>query len=430
MQISSQSLPPTIPIYSHSPPDYGALIERDRVHSSVYTSAQVFDEEMKKLFYGGWVFVGHESEIPNPNDYLTRMLGREPVIMVRARDGAINVLANRCTHRGNLLCPREKGTARAFTCDYHGWTFNHAGELAGVPYRGGEAKDRACLSLQKPALVDQCGGFVFASFNPDAGPLSEHLGNAQHLIERSVSLSPTGRILLNAGWVKQHFQANWKMLPENSTDGYHAPFTHASFLRTFAPNSQYEMLAQGEDQRRSKAVDWGRGHVALEHAPSYDRPLQWLGTTEEKVPDYVADMKAAYGEEAAIKKLMEGPVHASIFPNLFLGEMNVAIFQPISVNECVLWHTPLLLDGVAQQINTRIIRQSQAAMGPSSFLLADDSIISERQQTALDGRGGWLDLSRGLGREETHDDGAIWGHISDETTNRGFWSRYLEAMQS
>ncbi len=150
----------------------------------------------------------------------------------------------------------------------------------------------------------------------------------------------------------------------------------------------------------------------------------------EKVPDYVADMKAAYGEEAAIKKLMEGPVHASIFPNLFLGEMNVAIFQPISVNECVLWHTPLLLDGVAQQINTRIIRQSQAAMGPSSFLLADDSIISERQQTALDGRGGWLDLSRGLGREETHDDGAIWGHISDETTNRGFWSRYLEAMQS
>lgn len=416
------------PIYPDEPPSYSLLVHRDRVHSSVYTSPAVFADEMNKLFHGGWVFVGHESEIPLPNDYLTRMLGLEPIIMVRDREGGISVLANRCSHRGNLLCPHESGNARAFTCDYHGWTFSHGGDLIGVPLRGGEEKDRACLGLQKPR-VEEFLGFVFATFNPDSGPLSEHLGAAADLIGRSVSLSPTKRLRLDAGWIKQHFQANWKMLPENATDGYHAPFTHASFLRTFAPNSQYEMLAQGEDKRRSEAIDWGRGHVALEHGPAYEEPLKWLGTTQEKAADYVAAMSEAYGEPEAARRMTQGPSHATVFPNLFLGEMNIGIFQPISVNECVLWHTPMLLDGVPPEINTRIIRQSQAAMGPASFLLADDSIISERQQVALDGRGGWLDLSRGLKREKSRGE-AIVGHISDETTNRGFWSHYLKAMQA
>ena len=409
--------------------NYQELIERERVHSSLYTSAAIFDDEMDRLFYRGWVFVGHESEIPNANDYLTRMVGREPVIMVRDKDGAVSVLSNRCSHRGNLLCPRQSGNARTFVCDYHGWTFNHSGELVSVPYKGGEAVDRSCVSLQKPARIEQCGGFVFVTFNPDSGPLADHLGAGKELIERNVALSPTGRVTLSAGWAKLHFKANWKMLPENSTDGYHAPFTHSSFLRTFAPNSQYEMLTQKEDERKSKAIDFGDGHVGLDHVPSYEKSLQWLGTTEEKVPEYVAAMAQSYGEQEAKRKLMEGPVHATIFPNLFLGEMNIAIFQPIAVDECVLWHTPLLLEGVPASLNHRLIRQSNAAMGPASFLLADDSVISERQQIALDGRGGWLDLSRGLLREE-HLDHTIESHISDETTNRGFWSHYLKVMQA
>jgi Ring hydroxylating alpha subunit (catalytic domain) len=140
-------------------------------------------------------------------------------------------------------------------------------------------------------------------------------------------------------------------------------------------------------------------------------------------------MKAAYGEEEGARKMRWGPSHATVFPNLFLGEMNVVIFQPISVDECVLWSTPMLLDGVSADINTRLIRASQAALGPASFLLADDSVISERQQVALNGRGGWLDISRGMKREKVRD-GAVVGQMSDETTSRGFWSHYLKAMQA
>ena len=139
-------------------------------------------------------------------------------------------------------------------------------------------------------------------------------------------------------------------------------------------------------------------------------------------------MLAAYGEEKGNRILRNGPPHAVIFPNLFLGEMNIVIFQPVSASEAVQWHTPLLLEDVPDSINSRIIRNSEAAMGPSAFLLADDSVISERQQMALRDRADWLDISRGLNRERIDELGVIVGHVTDEGTNRGFWQQYRKVM--
>jgi phenylpropionate dioxygenase-like ring-hydroxylating dioxygenase large terminal subunit len=405
--------------------DYARLIDRDRIHGSLYTSEAVFRDEMDKIFSRGWVFVGHESEIPNPGDYIARNLGLEPAILLRNREGEVRVFSNRCMHRGNKLCIREKGSAKALTCDYHGWTFSLNGDLVGVPYPGGFEKDKALFGLNRPAKVESYQGFVFTTFNPESISLDEHLGHAKALIDRAVSMSPNGKIDLKAGWVKQHYSANWKMLPENDTDGYHANHVHSSFLRVF--RSQYDAINHKEEERLSRIIDWGQGHTAIDASTAYQRPYEWLGVTEDRVADYTKLMVAAYGEEKARRITTDGPPHAVVFPNLFLGELNIVIFQPISANEAVQWHTPMLLDGVPDSFNSRIIRQSEAAMGPSAFLLADDSVISERQQIALSGHSGWLDLSRGLNRER-EEEGVIMSHISDETTNRGFWRHYLKVM--
>lgn len=240
-------------------------------------------------------------------------------------------------------------------------------------------------------------------------------------------MSPTGRINLSAGWAKQRFYANWKMLPENDTDGYHVNDVHASFAQVI--DSQYDSAAlASEESLRSEAKDWGNGHTELDFSPTYDTYLKWLNTTADRFPDYVAKMKATYGEQKGDRILREGPPHAVIFPNLFLGEMNIVIFQPVSANECVQWHTPMLLEDVPEDINRRIIRNSEAAMGPSAFLLADDSVISERQQMALRDRADWLDLSRGLNRERVDEAGILVGHVTDEGTNRGFWRHYKKIM--
>jgi phenylpropionate dioxygenase-like ring-hydroxylating dioxygenase large terminal subunit len=271
-------------------------------------------------------------------------------------------------------------------------------------------------------------GFVFATFSPEPESFSDYLGQAKGLIDQAVSMSPVGKIRLNSGWVKHRIDGNWKMMSENGTDGYHANHVHLSFLKVFA-NSQYDEFKRSEERRVGKARDWKGGHIALDVSERFNTPLHWLGVKENRFPEYTKAMVEAYGEQKGRELMRKGPPHAFIFPNLLLAEGNVAMIQAVAPHITVQLHTPMLLEGVPESLNTRIIRQSEAAMGPSAFLLADDSTICEQQYTALQGRSGWLELSRGLERERDNG-GVTVGHISDETTNRGFWHHYLSVMQN
>ena len=100
--------------------DYNDLISNERVHSTLYTDERVFEDEMDRIYRKGWVFVCHDSEVPNAGDFVRRNIGREPVFAIRSRDGEISVIVNRCAHRGNIICQEDKGTARALVCQYHG----------------------------------------------------------------------------------------------------------------------------------------------------------------------------------------------------------------------------------------------------------------------------------------------------------------------
>jgi phenylpropionate dioxygenase-like ring-hydroxylating dioxygenase large terminal subunit len=89
--------------------DYHHLIQKDKIHGSLYTGEAIYEDEIEKIFYSSWVFIGHESEIKNRGDYVTRDIGRSSVIMVRGKDQEIQVIVNRCQHRGNLLCNESQG---------------------------------------------------------------------------------------------------------------------------------------------------------------------------------------------------------------------------------------------------------------------------------------------------------------------------------
>ena len=351
-------------------------------------------------------------------------VGRQHYLVVRGQDGAVNVFFNRCQHRGNLLCNKASGSAKSFACPYHGWTFGLNGELQDVPHAGGFEKDWTKLGLEVPRSGSY-RGFIFASAATDGITLDEHLGRAKELIDRSCDLSPTGNLRLTAGWVRHQYAANWKMLPENDTDGYHVGFTHQSFVR--AIRSQYDSFVSDEKQIKGVIRDWGNGHTEIDFAGGYTKPLEWLGTTPEKVPEYVAALEQAYGKERAAELMHLGPPHACIWPNLFLAEMNIVIFQPLAVDKSVQWHTPMLLER-AEGLDFRLLRQSEGALGPASFLVADDASIAERTQQALEAGDPWCDLSRGLNREEIDDRGVRSSHMTDETSNRGFWQHYLRVM--
>jgi phenylpropionate dioxygenase-like ring-hydroxylating dioxygenase large terminal subunit len=153
---------------SGSPLDYKYLVKSDRIHASLYREPRIFADEMERIFHRGWVFVGHESEIPGPGDFVTRTLGTQPVILVRTRDARVAVLLNRCAHRGTLVCVGSHGHARTFACPYHGWTYDVDGELLGVSYPGGYASlDKRTRGLTHAARVASYRGFVFASLSAD-----------------------------------------------------------------------------------------------------------------------------------------------------------------------------------------------------------------------------------------------------------------------
>jgi phenylpropionate dioxygenase-like ring-hydroxylating dioxygenase large terminal subunit len=408
--------------------DYKYLVQGDRIHVSLYTDPRIFVEEMDRIFHAGWVFVGHDSEIPRPGDYVTRPIGREPVIMVRGKDGSVAVLVNRCMHRGTMLCPADRGSVRTFACPYHGWTYDLSGDLLGVPYPGGyESFDKSAHGLTRAPRVSSYRGFVFASLSATGVTLLEHLGTATRLIDRSCDLSPAGEVGLTAGWVKHRCAANWKMLPENDSDGYHLGFVHGALFKSI--RTQYQRVVGEEKGIKAVVRDWGRGHIEIDWSPGYQLPFEWLGgASGSVVADYVAALERRDGPQTTHRRIMEGPAHALIFPNLFLGETNIAIVEPVSVEECVHWHTPMFLTGVPQ-FNGRLLRMAEAGMGPASFLMPEDLIVASRNQAGLHARTvEWLLLARGLNREYVDAEGRVVSHVTDETTNRALWHHYRSVM--
>jgi phenylpropionate dioxygenase-like ring-hydroxylating dioxygenase large terminal subunit len=258
--------------------------------------------------------------------------------------------------------------------------------------------------------------------------LAEHLGPATRLIDRSCDLAPAGEVELSAGWVKHRCAGNWKMLPENDSDGYHLGFVHSALFRTV--RTQYQRVVG--DERSIKAVirDWGGGHIEIDWSPGYQATFEWLGgASGDAVAAFAAALERRDGPEVARRRLMEGPAHALIFPNLFLGETNIAIVEPVSVEECVHWHTPMFLKG-APEFNGRLLRMAEAGMGPASFLMPEDLTIAARNQLGLHARTTpWLLLGRGMNREVVDGDGRTVSHVTDETTNRGFW-RHLRSVMT
>src|SRR5262245_25133272 len=161
-------------IRNDSDVDLGRLVEPERVHRRVYADPDIFELEMDRIFGRSWIYVGHESQVPQPGDYYTTKVGRQPVIMVRHTDGKVYVLENRCPHKGALICGARSGRAKPFVCMYHGWSFETDGSLRAVPVRSGY--DGTSFDPNNPAngikrvpRMENHRGFVFASLAAD-GP--------------------------------------------------------------------------------------------------------------------------------------------------------------------------------------------------------------------------------------------------------------------
>src|SRR5229473_7660195 len=248
--------------------DYNQLILGDRISGRLYYDAEIFHEEIEKIWNREWVYVAHESEVPEPGDYVTRQIGLQPIIVSRDEDGEVSLLLNRCVHRGNTVCQSDRGNAHAFRCAYHGWTYDNRGALVGVPYAAGyDASFRKLeFSLARVPRVATHRGLIFASLSESGPTLDEHLGPARRLIDQFVNLSPEGEVVVRSGVLKHSYKGNWKMALENSVDGYHPNILHHAAMAMIMKGKN-DMEAIFGERSEALARDHGHGVEQLDLNP-------------------------------------------------------------------------------------------------------------------------------------------------------------------
>src|SRR3712207_5992840 len=169
-----------------------------RVHRSALTAPDILALEREHIFERCWLYVGHESEVPNPGDFRRRNVANRSVIFTRGSDGVIRTLLNTCAHRGARVCRQDQGNAKTFQCFYHAWTYDNRGELVGLPGEDayGSGFDRTAMGLKGPPRQDSYRGFHFVCFDPDAVDLGSYLGDAREYIDLVVDQSETGLRLI------------------------------------------------------------------------------------------------------------------------------------------------------------------------------------------------------------------------------------------
>ena len=97
-----------------SPP---SLKAGEWVDSRIYSDPDIFEEEQEKIFKKVWIPVCHESELPEPYDFRTVSIAREPIIVVRGPDNEVRAFLNVCPHRGMMIERRPAGSfAPAGSC--------------------------------------------------------------------------------------------------------------------------------------------------------------------------------------------------------------------------------------------------------------------------------------------------------------------------
>jgi phenylpropionate dioxygenase-like ring-hydroxylating dioxygenase large terminal subunit len=211
----------------------GDLIDHElrEVAMRVHHDQEIFELEMERIFARSWLPVAHESEIPNPGDYVRRYAGQDSCLVVRGDDGSISVLLNACSHRGMSLCRAEKGNSQTFKCPYHGWAFNKQGRYIGAPFERQMYGDQLRNDADRLALVKAqtatLAGMVFANWAEDAEPFETYLGEFGWYLR--AAMERTDRGLEVIGPPQRHImRANWKLLAEQLADGYHTRALHQS----------------------------------------------------------------------------------------------------------------------------------------------------------------------------------------------------------
>jgi salicylate 5-hydroxylase large subunit len=395
--------------------------QTSRVPFWLYSDPEIYRLEQERIFAGrAWSYVALEAEIPNPGDFKRTEIGDKPVVVVRDEAGAINVVVNRCAHRGVAFCQHATGNAKEFVCPYHQWTYDLRGKLLGVPFRrgykgqGGMPADFAVEDhgLQRLSVTRR-HGVVFASFDSEPETFEDYLGP---LMLGYFDRVFTGRPLAVLGAMRQRIPSNWKLMFENIKDPYHASLLHV-FLVTFGlfrldQKSAVEMDATG----RHAVLVSRKGEQATNDATREMRSFK----ADFKLNDpRLLDPVREFAGDATV-------VMQTLWPNLIVQQQsNTLAMRQLVTRGPQQFDLVWTFFGYADdttEMRQRRLRQANL-MGPSGYVSIDDSEVMMASQAGIapypEAEGLFEMGGRGTANE---------AHMVTEGAIRGFYNYYRDVM--
>lgn len=351
------------------------------IPASIFNDPEVHRIERDNVFGRTWVFLGHESEVPERGDYVVRYISENQFIICRDEDGEFRAHLNACRHRGMQVCRAEMGNASHYRCPYHGWTYNNRGKLVGVP-AGREAYgnklNKEEWGLRQIPRLAHYKGLIFGSINPHVESLDEYLGDMRFYLDIVLDRSDAGMEVVGAPqrWI---VDANWKFGADNFVgDAYHTMMTHRS------------MVELGLAPRDPKFALYGE-HVSLEHGhglgiigPPPGIPLpEFMGMPE----NIVESLKRRLRPEQVEIFRPAAFIHGTVFPNLSIGNflfskdhvspptpcLTLRLWHPIAPDKMELWSFLLVERDAPEQFKEESYKSYVRTFGTSGAFEQDDA---------------------------------------------------------
>ena len=389
------------------------LVQPDRVHRDAYTSEAVFAQEQRRFFAATWNFVAHASQLPDSGDYLTLDLAGRPLLVVRQADGAIHVFYNRCAHKGTKLYTNERGKAgRVLQCGYHAWSYRLDGSTLGIPLRqeyaqSSLARCEAGRGLSRVGAVAVHRDFVFVRLAEQGMAFEDYFGASLQWLDNMADRSPTGRLTVAGGIIRNTIRCNWKMYLENINDTIHPVSTHESAgkaaQRTWGlqpegqemPISMEQMLpfASGYDFfSQLDAELYPHGHSAL--------AVNFSTHSGYAYPQSYRDALAqAHGREHADQVLARAPQNAVLYPSIAVkgAPLVMRVVRPIAVDRMRVEAWSFRAEGAPDLLHERALTYNRLVFSPMSIVAHDDIHLFESVQQGLQAGGNeWVSLQRGM----------------------------------
>ena len=406
-----------------------------QINRRAWSDPELYELEKKGIFGKCWLFLAHESQIPNPGDFVQAYMGETPILVARGADGVVHASVNSCTHRGLPVCRADHGNTKGFVCPYHSWNYSVEGDLRAIPQeRHVEGRvDKKKLGLKKVPRLDAWQGMIFGSFDPEIESLADYLGDMRWYLDAFFARFPAGVEFVGSPqrWV---LDANWKLPMENQLgDVNHGPFLHAAVI---PPEANREVFELGYSCVTEP------GHGATFRLMPEDAPLESVAWGFEgmasllnaEVHEYLREIQAHAEERVGpIRSRMKGLTYG-VYPNLSFLWSNTAfkVSHPRGPGKVEYWSWSVV-PADAPEAFKKILRGNHTAFfGPGGLLEQEDSEAWTQQFL-----GSKIDFADdhpyfyglGLGEEKPHPD--LPGLVSvtaNEFYARNFFLRWRDAL--